>query len=116
VAEGVSLVRILAGPTHRPVGDEIPGKHDQIGVEGVDLIDYMPEKGAFRPFEIVDVRDLNDPHAAEGLWQAGKVDRILFDCQFVTRDFARIERKTPERGCSKREERPAREPARRSRR
>ena len=116
MAEGVSLVRVLAGPTHRPVGDEIPGEHDQIRVESVDLIDYMPEKGAFGPFEIMDVRDLRDPHAAKDLWQAGKVDRILFDCQFVTCDFARIECKPPQGGGSKGKERPARKPVRRPRR
>jgi hypothetical protein len=61
----------------------------------------------------MEVTNLRDPHAAECIWKTEEADNMLFDIQFVARDFAHIERNAAHGGGRKREKRPAREAVRR---
>lgn len=52
------------------------------------MVNYITEKKAFGELEVMEVANLRDSHPAETIWNAGKVDGILFDTQVVARDFA----------------------------
>src|SRR5579859_576280 len=109
VAKSESLVGFFIRPSQRTISYEIPGKHHDVRLQGVDVVNYRSEKEAFGEFEVMDVTDLRNPNAAKTIWKARKVDGILFDTQVMTRDFACIECKATQ-GCpGKRKKRSARE-------
>ena len=49
------------------MGDEVSGEQDEVGAEGVDLVDDALEEVGLGELVEVDVADLGDAEAVEGL-------------------------------------------------
>jgi hypothetical protein len=87
VAKSKSLVGFLTRPAQWSISDEIPDEHYQVRFQGVDMVNDSSEEEAFGVFEVMEVTNLRDPHAAKTIGKAWKVDGMLFDHHVVACDF-----------------------------
>lgn len=92
--------RVFAGDEGEcSAGDEIPGEKNEIGGEGVDLVNDALEEERLGVLVEVNVADLGDAITVEGGGQVRDGDGSLDDVDLVARDFAGVEGESG-RGCS----------------
>lgn len=85
--------------TKGSVSDKVPRKENEVGGEGVDLVDDALEEERFGVLVEVDVADLGDAIAVEGTRQVCDGDGSLDDVDLVAGDFAGVESESGG-GCS----------------
>ena len=89
---GASMDGMTAGDEgERTVGDEVSGKEDEIGVEGVDLLDDALEEEGFGELVEVDVAELSDAEALKGGREIVDVEGTWDDVDFMARDLAGVQ-------------------------
>ncbi len=71
--------------------DEVAGQQDEVRVEGVDALDDLLEVRGFGVLEEVNVGDLSDAHADEGIREVANRNAVVGDLEFVARVCAGIE-------------------------
>ena len=90
---GAAVEGVAAGDEGEgAVGDEVAGDKDEIGGEGVHLLDDAFEEEGLGVLVEVDVADLDDAIAVEGGGQIVDGDGALDDVEFVAGNFAGVER------------------------
>lgn len=75
-------------------GDEVAGEENEIGGEGVDLVDDTLEKERLSVLVKMDVADLNDAITMKRVWQILDGDGALDDVDLVSCYFAGVESKS----------------------
>ena len=70
--------------------DEVSGDEDEVGGQSVDLVDDMLDEEGLGEFVEVDVADLGDAVAAEGVGKVGDVDGEVDDFELVACDRAGV--------------------------
>jgi hypothetical protein len=86
------------------VGDEVAGEEDEVGGDGVDLVDDALEEEGLGVLVEVDVAELDDAIAVEGVGQIGDGDGAVDDVDLVAGDLAGVERQTGGEGAGTYEE------------
>ena len=84
---------------HGSETDEVTDQHDHVRPQFVDSVYDLAYEVWLGVLGIMEVRNLDNAHATKGIGKTREMDRMLFDHEFVARDFAGIERKTSYR-CS----------------
>lgn len=74
-------------------GHEIAGEENRIGAQAVDAVDGFTEKERLSELVQMDVTQLDDMEAVEGLGKIGQPNFGMGDLNDVARNFAGIERK-----------------------
>ena len=76
------------------VGDEVAGEEDEVRGKGVDLVNDALEEEGFGVLVEVDVADLDDAVAVEGIGQVGDGNGAVDDVDLVAGDLAGVESQT----------------------
>jgi hypothetical protein len=87
--EGVAEGAIAAG-------DEVTGEDDHVWLKRVDAVDGVFEEGVFGELFEMDVAELGDAEAVEGVGQAGDVDVAVEDLELVAGDLGGVDREASE--------------------
>jgi hypothetical protein len=74
-----------------PASDEVPGKQNQVGGEGIDFGDDVLKEVRLGVFVEMDVADLHDAIAVEGAGQIGDGDGAVDDVDLMAADLACVE-------------------------
>jgi len=89
---GAAVEGVFAGDEgERAVGDEVAGEQDEVGGEGVDLVDDAFEEEGLGVLVEVDVAELDDAIAVKGGGQIGDADGALDDVELVAGELAGVE-------------------------
>ena len=86
--------------------DEVSGEQDQVGLELVDPVDGVLEEGGLGELLEVDVAELGDAEAVEGVRQAGDVDVAVLGDELVAGDLGRVDGEASEGEAGSGEEAP----------
>lgn len=85
--------------TKGSVGDKVPREENEVGGEGIDLMDDTLEEKGFGVLVEVYVANLSNAIAVEGTRQVRDGDGSLDEIDLVARDFAGVKSKSGG-GCS----------------
>jgi hypothetical protein len=85
---------VAGDESERAVGNEVAGEEDEVGGEGVDLMDDALEEERLGVLVEVDVAELHDAIAMEGVRQIGDGDGAVDDVDLVACELARVESQT----------------------
>jgi hypothetical protein len=75
----------------RATADEVAGEEDEVGLKRVDAMNDVPEVRSLGVLEEVDVRDLCDPHADEGVRKIANGEGAMGDLKLVAGVCAGVE-------------------------
>ena len=78
-------------------GNEVAGEEDEMGIEGVDVVDDALEEVRFGELVEVNVADLDDAVAVEWGWQVGDGNGAVVEADFVAGDLSGV--KSEASGC-----------------
>jgi hypothetical protein len=95
------------GPVTRAGADVVAGEEHQVGLELVDAVDSVLEEGGLGVFLEVDVAELGDAEAVEGVGQAGDVDVTVLGDELVAGDLGGVDGEACEGEAGAGEESPA---------
>ena len=92
---GAAVSRVLAeDEVEGASGDEVSGEEDEVGIECIDLVDNVFEEEGLGELIEVDVADLGNAIAAEGIGQVGDVNGEVDGFEVVTCDLAGVKSET----------------------
>jgi hypothetical protein len=87
--------------------DVVAGEEDEVGLELVDAVDGVLEEGGLGVLLEVDVAELGDAEAVEGVGEAGDVDVAVLEGELVAGDFGGVDGEASEGEAGAGEETPA---------
>ena len=74
----------------RATCDEIASEEDEVRGEGVDFVDDVLEKERLGELVEVDVAELDDAIAAEGIGQVLDADGLIYGVEVMARELSRV--------------------------
>ena len=80
---GAAVDGLLGNAAGRAVGDKVAGNEEEVGGEGVDALDGVVQVERLGELIEVDIGELENAKAVEGVGQAGKMEGALGELEVV---------------------------------